>query len=99
MSGNASSQYDPFRLMVRHYDAKVVEKGGKSIFAAKPQGTLSAKAERRLARWAYETPHVSLTTPGPRPGGRPQDIQKPGRLVAGLTGKLGGYVSDLDEVQ
>jgi hypothetical protein len=89
---------DPLKTMVRLLDAVVVAKGGTSIFACKPRGKLSAKAEKRLRNWAYETPHVSLTTPGPRPGGRPKDIQKPGRIVAGLTGKLGGYVSDLDEV-
>lgn len=93
-----SSPYsDPFKIMTRLLDAAVVAKGGKSIFTPKPRGTLSEKASRRIDRWAYGTPHVSLTTPGPRPGGRPQDIKKPGRLVAGMTGKLGGYASDLDD--
>lgn len=91
-----SSPYsDPFKIMTRLLDAAVVAKGGKSIFACKPQGTLPAGAERRLWNWAYETPHA--TDPGPRPGGRPKDLQKPGRIVAGMTGKLGGYASDLDD--
>ena len=85
---------DPMKSMVRLYDRLVMSKGGDSIFACKPVGKPTLKADRRLRNWAYETPHVSLTTPGPRPGGRPQDIQKPGRIVAGLTGKLGGYFDD-----
>lgn len=88
---------DPFKSMTRALDMAVIAKGGKSIFACKPQGSLSERAERRLRNWAYETPHVSLTDPGPRPGGQPKDLVKPGRLVAGLTGKLGGYASDLDD--
>jgi hypothetical protein len=66
---------DPMKLMTRRLDAAIVDRGGKSIFAAKPRGTLSAEAEQRLAAWALETPRRHLDAPGRKPNDEP-DAQK-----------------------
>lgn len=59
---------DPFKDMVRHYDANVVAKGGASIFAVKAAGAFRRAIQDR--HWRAETPHVHDTLPGPRPDGR-----------------------------
>jgi hypothetical protein len=87
---------DGLKFLLRSLDEAIVQRGGGSIFACRPIGTLSPEAEARLEAWAYETPRRHANTPGVVPNDRPT-IAKPGRLVAGLTGKLGGYVSDLED--
>jgi hypothetical protein len=87
---------DGLKFLLRSLDEAIVQRGGGSIFACRPLGTLSPEAEARLEAWAYETPRRHPDTPGVVPRDRP-NIPKPGRLVAGLTGKLGGYVSDLED--
>ena len=92
-----AAQYDgDLKYMIHKLDAAIVQRGGRSIFAAKPVGTLSAEAERRLEAWAFETPQRHPDAGGPKPNDRPA-IAKPGRLVATLTGKLGGYASDRED--
>jgi len=84
------------KVLIHELDTAIVQRGGRSIFAAKPVGELSPEAEQRLQVWACETPRRHANTPGVVPNDRPT-IAKPGRLVATLTGKLGGYVSDLED--
>jgi hypothetical protein len=91
-----AAQYDgDLKYLIHKLDSAIVQRGGRSIFAAKPVGKLSAEANKRFARWAFETPRVHPDAGGPKPNDRPV-IAKPGRLVAGLTGKLGGFASDRD---
>jgi hypothetical protein len=104
-----AAQYDgDLKYMIHKLDAAIVQRGGRSIFAAKPVGTLSAEAERRLEAWVFETPQRHPDAGGPKPMVGPERRRvlpgqplpplpaKPGRLVATLTGKLGGYASDRD---
>jgi hypothetical protein len=58
---------DPMKGLVNMLDAAVVAGGGRSVFAPRPQGTLSAAAERRLEAWACETPRRHRNATGTRP--------------------------------
>jgi hypothetical protein len=101
-ASTASTEDDPMKLLAHDFDAAIVQRGGRSIFDAKACGELSAEAEERLAAWAEETPrrHPRATGRKPlhdEPEGFAGPRRKPGRIVGGLTGKLGGYASDRDE--
>jgi hypothetical protein len=96
--GPAAQSDAALKLMIHELDSAIVDRGGGSIFATKARGTLSAEAERRIEAWARDTPRVHPDAGGPKP--RPsipprQTSDRPGRLVGTLTGKLGGYASDL----
>jgi len=91
---------DALKFLIHELDAGIVHRGGKSIFVAKPVGELSAEAEQRLEAWAFETPRVHPDAGGPKTGkeGVFQGPRyKPGRIVAGLMGKLGGFASDRED--
>jgi hypothetical protein len=90
--GPAAQSDAALKLMIHELDSAIVDRGGGSIFATKARGSLSAEAERRIEAWARDTPRVHPDAGGPKP--RPS-IPRPGRLVGTLTGKLGGYASDL----
>lgn len=88
---------DPFKEMVRHYDAKVVTKGGTSIFDCKPGGGTFSR-EYHFRRWLRrEVPHIHMDTPGRVPSGRPAYIQKPGRIVATALGIIGHANGDEED--
>lgn len=89
---------DPFKDMVRKYDNAVFKKGGTSIFG-KPymlESYLSLPLRKRVVKPPRDIVALSRVYE-PRKinkgGGRGP---KPGRIVAGLTGKLGGYAEDME---
>jgi hypothetical protein len=89
---------DQTKDMLCRYDLAVRLNGGKTIFAAKPQGVASARADRWLAKWEYPLPRRA-----PRPAeqlGRPAHIPKPQRILARTFGIIGeGSLSDFDEME
>jgi hypothetical protein len=94
---------DPMKLMTRRLDAAIVKGGGASIYGCKPLGDMSSRAAKRLAKWVGKTPRVHPDATGPKPkdpvGPERRRVlaPRPGRLVGTLTGKLGGFVSDIED--
>lgn len=88
---------DPFKEMVLQYDARIVAKGGESIFVCRP-GAGEFRREYHFRRWIRrEVPHIHPDTPGRVPSGRPEHIQKPGRIVATTLGIIGHANGDEED--
>lgn len=98
---------DPFKAMTRKYDAAVVRAGGRSIFSLvrdrRSLGRTPADGVRESERigiperWVPRPYGSAPDTEKHRQHGRPANIAKPGRIVGGLTGALGGWASDIDD--
>lgn len=102
---------DPMKDLVRHYDRLVVQKGGTSIFRHKPAeratplygapqrfDTKEPMSPEDYRTWRENRAAAKHAKSERARGNRYRHesvVPKPGRLVAGLMGKLGGYMDDL----
>lgn len=90
---------DPFKAMARECDRRVIARGGRSIFEARPVGKLSPARDKALTVWAYgHGPVYSMAGLAHSAESRTRS-PKPQRIMGGVYGILGsGSLRDFDEM-
>ncbi len=91
---------DPMKALSRHLDAEIVARGGQSIFACRPAGSLRPERAEALDRWfKSDRPIVSDLRRRTVAEGRPPNAPKHGRIMGHTFGILGGgSISDFDDM-